>query len=92
MAVPVRASRSARRPRRFELRATALYFALAAVLLALVGTVARTAAAAVEHRPAWIAALVLVGVGSVAAGRRGGAGYRRRGWRAAPRRPWTRPR
>ncbi|WP_329416320.1 restriction endonuclease [Streptomyces sp. NBC_00704] len=72
MAVPVRASRSARRPRRFELRATALYFALAAVLLALVGTVARTAAAAVEHRPAWIAALVLVGVGSVAAGRRGG--------------------
>ncbi|MER6788864.1 restriction endonuclease [Streptomyces sp. NPDC000658] len=72
MAVPVPASRSARRPRRFELRATALYFALVAVLLTLVGTVARTAAAAVEHRPAWIVALVLVGVGSVAAGRRGG--------------------
>lgn len=72
MAVPVRASRSARRSRRFELRATALYFALLAVLLTLVGTVARTAAAAVEHRPAWAVALVLVGVGSVAAGRRGG--------------------
>ncbi|MEU4878531.1 restriction endonuclease [Streptomyces sp. NPDC021608] len=72
MAAPVRASRSARRPRRFELRATALYFALLAVLLTLVGTIARTAAAAVEHRPAWIVALVLVGLGSVAAGRRGG--------------------
>jgi restriction system protein len=72
MAVSVRASRSARRSRRFELRATALYFALLAVLLTLVGTVARTAAAAAEHRPAWAVALVLVGVGSVAAGRRGG--------------------
>ncbi|MGQ4334259.1 restriction endonuclease [Streptomyces hayashii] len=72
MAVPVRASRGARRSRRFELRSTALYFALLAVLLTLVGVVARTAAAAAEHRPAWAVALVLVGVGSVAAGRRGG--------------------
>ncbi|MEU5635175.1 restriction endonuclease [Streptomyces rishiriensis] len=72
MAVPVRASRSAHRSRRFELRATALYFALLAVLLTLVGTVARTAAAAVEHRPAWAVALALVGIGSVAAGRHGG--------------------
>ncbi|MER6414280.1 restriction endonuclease [Streptomyces humidus] len=71
MAVPVRAPRSARRSRRFELRATALYFTLLAVLLTLVGTVARTAAAAAGHRPAWAAALVLVGAGSVAAGRRG---------------------
>ncbi|MCX5263174.1 restriction endonuclease [Streptomyces sp. NBC_00199] len=72
MAVPVRAPRPVRRPRRFELRATALYFALLAVLLTLVGTVARTAAAAAERRPAWAVALALVAAGAVVAGRRGG--------------------
>ncbi|MFD8740067.1 restriction endonuclease [Streptomyces sp. NPDC059618] len=71
MAVPARARRTARRSRRFELRATALYFALLAVILALVGAAARTAAAAAVHRPAWAVALALVGVGAFMAGRRG---------------------
>lgn len=71
MAVPAPASRTARRSRRFELRATALYFVLLAVLLTLVGAVARTATAAAEHRPAWAAALALIGVGGVVAGCRG---------------------
>ncbi|WP_037619599.1 restriction endonuclease [Streptomyces aureus] len=74
MAVPARARRTARRSRRsrrFELRATALYFALLAVILALVGAVARTAAAAAMHRPAWALALALTSVGAVMAGGRG---------------------
>ncbi|MFJ7967185.1 restriction endonuclease [Streptomyces sp. NPDC096324] len=71
MAVPARARRTARRSRRFELRATALYFALLAVILALVGAAARTAAAAAVHRPAWAVALALVGVGAVMVGFRG---------------------
>ncbi|MFD5522354.1 restriction endonuclease [Streptomyces sp. NPDC127066] len=71
MAVPARARRTARRSRRFELRATALYFALLAVILALVGAAARTAAAAAVHRPVWAVALALVGVGAVMAGCRG---------------------
>ncbi|KAB1977581.1 restriction endonuclease [Streptomyces triticiradicis] len=71
MAVPARARRTARRPRRFELRATALYFALLAVIIALVGAAARTAAAAAVHRPAWAAALALMGVGAAMAGCRG---------------------
>ncbi|MGW2787438.1 restriction endonuclease, partial [Streptomyces populi] len=71
MAVPARARRTARRSRRFELRATALYFALLAVIIALVGAAARTAAAAAVHRPAWAAALALMGVGAAMAGCRG---------------------
>ncbi|WP_328551088.1 restriction endonuclease [Streptomyces sp. NBC_00358] len=71
MAVPARARRTARRFHRFELRATAVYFALLAVTLALVGAAARTAAAAAVHRPAWAVALALVGVGVVMAGCRG---------------------
>ncbi|MFF2363899.1 restriction endonuclease [Streptomyces sp. NPDC058122] len=71
MAVPARVRRTARRSRRFELRATALYFALLAVILALVGAAARTAAAAVVHRPAWAIALALMAVGAVMVGCRG---------------------
>ncbi|MFE4696866.1 restriction endonuclease [Streptomyces sp. NPDC056738] len=71
MAVPARSRRTARHSRRFELRATALYFALLAVILALVGAAARTAAAAAVHRPAWAVALALMGVGAVMAGCRG---------------------
>ncbi|SDD24915.1 restriction endonuclease [Streptomyces prasinopilosus] len=67
MAVPVRASRSGRRSRRFELRSTALYFVLLAVLLILVGTAVRTATAAAERHPGWAVALVLVGAGGVVA-------------------------
>ncbi|WP_392957443.1 restriction endonuclease [Streptomyces sp. LN245] len=71
MAVPARARRTARRSHRFELRATALYFALLAVILALVGAAVRTAAAAAVHRPAWAVTLALVGVGAVMVGCRG---------------------
>ncbi|MEV6192804.1 restriction endonuclease [Streptomyces sp. NPDC051920] len=71
MAVPARARRTAHRSRRFELRATAVYFVLLALILALVGAIARTAAAAAVHRPAWAVALVLMGVGAVMAGYRG---------------------
>ncbi|MFI8305028.1 restriction endonuclease [Streptomyces sp. NPDC085927] len=72
MAVPARASRSGRRSHRFELRATALYFVLLAVILIVVGTAVRTATAAAERHPVWAVALVLVGVsGVVAVCRRG---------------------
>ncbi|KQX61278.1 restriction endonuclease [Streptomyces sp. Root1310] len=71
MAVPPHVPQPARSPRRFELRSTAVYFVLLAVLLTLLGTVARTAAAAAQHRPAWAVSLVLVCAASVVAGRRG---------------------
>ncbi|MFF8731927.1 restriction endonuclease [Streptomyces sp. NPDC015171] len=71
MTVPTRTRHTTRRSRRFELRATALYFALLAVILALVGAAARTAAAAAVHRPSWAVALALVGVGAAMAGFRG---------------------
>jgi restriction endonuclease Mrr len=61
-----------RRSRRFELRATALYFVLLAVLLTLVSAVARTVMALVERRPAWAVVLVLVGAACVVAGFRRG--------------------
>ncbi|MEV0303833.1 restriction endonuclease [Streptomyces prasinus] len=72
MAVPVRASRSGRRSRRFELRSTALYFVLLAVILIVVGTTVRTATAAAERHPAWAVALVLMGAGGVVAACRRG--------------------
>ncbi|MFE1290189.1 restriction endonuclease [Streptomyces sp. NPDC058751] len=71
MAVPARPRRTARRPRRFELRSTAVYFALLAIILALAGAAVRTVVAAAAHRPAWAAALALMGVGAVMAGCRG---------------------
>ncbi|MDX3310494.1 restriction endonuclease [Streptomyces sp. NPDC054884] len=72
MAAPVRAPRPVRRTRRFELRATALYFVLLAALLTLAGAVARTVAAAAERRPVWAVALALAGTGALVAGCRGG--------------------
>ncbi|MEU9309474.1 restriction endonuclease [Streptomyces sp. NPDC048256] len=71
MAVPPHVPQPARSPRRFELRSTAVYFLLLAILLTLLGTVARTAMAAAERRPGWAVALVLVGAAVVVAGRRG---------------------
>ncbi|QJT06105.1 restriction endonuclease [Streptomyces asoensis] len=71
MAVPPHVPQPARSPRRFELRSTAVYFVLLAILLTLLGTVARTAMAAAERRPGWAVSLVLVGAAAVvAAGRR----------------------
>ncbi|MDQ0585197.1 restriction endonuclease [Streptomyces rishiriensis] len=71
MAVPPHDPQSARSPRRFELRSTAVYFVLLAILLVLLGTVARTVVAAAERRPGWAVAVVLVGAAAVLAGWRG---------------------
>ncbi|TWV30474.1 restriction endonuclease [Streptomyces misionensis] len=62
MTIPIRPGRRPRDDQRFDLRATALFFLLLAVVLCLLGFVVRTAAAAVEHRPSWVGALVMLGV------------------------------
>ncbi|MFJ9926593.1 restriction endonuclease [Streptomyces misionensis] len=62
MTIPIRPGRRGRDDRRFDLRATALFFVLLAVALCLLGFVVRTAAAAVEHRPSWVGALVMLAV------------------------------
>ncbi|MEU6553483.1 restriction endonuclease [Streptomyces sp. NPDC046915] len=66
---------SRRRP--FDLRATALYFGLLALLLCVLGLTARAVAAAFERRPAWIAVLCLLAAACALALRRG-----RRRWTA----------
>nr|WP_237518731.1 restriction endonuclease [Streptomyces sp. SID5910] len=61
--------------RRFDLRATAMFFALAALGLGLVGLVVRMAFGVAEHRPAW-AVLLLLGVAmALVLGRRGRSGF-----------------
>ncbi|MFF8974203.1 restriction endonuclease [Streptomyces sp. NPDC014995] len=65
------------RRRRFDLRSTAFFFALLALLISLGGLAVRTAAAAAERHPAWAAALLLLTAAAVAAGHRG-----RRRWSA----------
>ncbi|MFI5688013.1 restriction endonuclease [Streptomyces sp. NPDC051636] len=70
MSTPARDLSRARRRRPFDLRATALYFALLALLLCALGLTARAAAAAFERRPAWIAVLCLVGTAAALAQRR----------------------
>ncbi|MGV9357131.1 restriction endonuclease [Streptomyces misionensis] len=62
MTIPIRPGRRGRDDRRFDLRATALFFLLLAVALCLLGFVVRTVAAAVEHRPSWVGALVMLAV------------------------------
>ncbi|MBV2354064.1 restriction endonuclease [Streptomyces sp. J2-1] len=51
--------RPPRRPR-FDLRATTLYFTLAALALVAAGLLARTAAAAAERRPVWAVSVALI--------------------------------
>ncbi|MFG3550752.1 restriction endonuclease [Streptomyces sp. NPDC047725] len=65
--------RSRRMPagRRFDLRATAVFFVLAALGLGLAGLVARTAFSVAEHRPAWAVVLLCGAVVAVVLGRRG---------------------
>lgn len=75
MAVPAShapaASDSVRTRRSFELRKTAMYFLLLAVIVTLTGLTARTVAAAAERRPAWAFALaLLVAAGGIAFWRR----------------------
>ncbi|MGW0533974.1 restriction endonuclease [Streptomyces sp. NPDC003032] len=50
------------RERRFDLRATALFFVLLAIILCVAAFLVRTAASIVESRPLWAVVLVVVGV------------------------------
>ncbi|WP_435799435.1 hypothetical protein [Streptomyces antibioticus] len=59
------------RRRRFDLRVTALFFVLLALLLSLGALLARTAAAAAERRPAWAVILLLLGSAGLIACHRG---------------------
>ncbi|MFJ4693131.1 restriction endonuclease [Streptomyces sp. NPDC088766] len=77
MTAPTRPIRPARSRRRFDLRTTALFFVLLALLLTLAGVVARTAAAAAERRPAWAVTLLVLGIAATVACYRG-----RRRWSA----------
>ncbi|MFF7241847.1 restriction endonuclease [Streptomyces collinus] len=69
--------RPARHGRRFDLRTTAWFFVLLALLLSLGGLIARTAAQAAQRRPVWAVILLLLASAAVIAGHRG-----RRRWSA----------
>ncbi|QKW30675.1 restriction endonuclease [Streptomyces seoulensis] len=66
MTVPERSVRRSGRIRAFDLRATALFFALAAILLVAGAYTARAALAAAERRPAWAVVLCLIGTAAAA--------------------------
>ncbi|KMS77606.1 restriction endonuclease [Streptomyces regensis] len=51
-----------RADRRFDLRTTALFFLLLAVILCLLALVVRTAAGMVERRPLWAVTLAVLGI------------------------------
>ncbi|MEV6116383.1 restriction endonuclease [Streptomyces sp. NPDC052109] len=75
MAIPTRPVRRGHRERRFDLRATALFFILLAIIFCVLAFLVRTAAGIVERRPLWAVALALLGVASVL--------MSRSGWRTA---------
>ncbi|MEV7197024.1 restriction endonuclease [Streptomyces sp. NPDC093510] len=62
MTVPSRPVRPMNRERRFDLRATALFFVLVAIVLCGTVFLVRTAAHIAERRPLWIGSLVMVGL------------------------------
>ncbi|MCS0603043.1 restriction endonuclease [Streptomyces sp. LP11] len=64
---PVRPVRPVHRDRRFDLRATALFFLLLAIALCVLAFAARTAADVVAHRPLWAVILGLLGLATVVA-------------------------
>ncbi|MFF5979222.1 restriction endonuclease [Streptomyces olindensis] len=66
MTAPARPAPPARRRRRFDLRATALFFVFLAVVVSVVGLAVRVLAGAVERSPAWIFVLVVVGAAGFA--------------------------
>nr|WP_223179507.1 restriction endonuclease [Streptomyces griseicoloratus] len=57
--MPERPERRAHRERRFDLRATAMFFGLGAVILVIVGLVARAAVGVVQRHPLWAVVLSL---------------------------------
>ncbi len=71
MTVPERRARPSRAGRRFDLRATAVAFALAAVGLIVAGWAVRMALDVAERRPAWAGVLVLAAVAAGLLWRRG---------------------
>jgi len=70
VAVPERPRRIPYRERPFDLRATAVFFGLAALLLVIVGLSARTVVEVAERRPAWVVVLSLFAVALFLAWRR----------------------
>ncbi|MFJ8545764.1 restriction endonuclease [Streptomyces sp. NPDC093586] len=74
MTAPEHRTRRLPTGRRFDLRATAMFFALAALGLGLVGLVVRMAFGVAEHRPAWAVLLSLGVVAALVLGRRGRSG------------------
>ncbi|MFJ8196756.1 restriction endonuclease [Streptomyces sp. NPDC096152] len=85
MTTPARRIRRTDRRRAFDLRATALCFGILAAAVTILGLTARTAAAAVEQRPAWAVVLGLLVTAAVLAARRRRRGYavKRAAYRAA---------
>ncbi|MFG3203862.1 restriction endonuclease [Streptomyces sp. NPDC048192] len=69
MATPTRPVRRAHRARRFDLRATAVFFALLAIIFCVLAFLLRTAAGIVERRPLWAVILTLLCVAGVLASR-----------------------
>ncbi|MFI5975566.1 restriction endonuclease [Streptomyces sp. NPDC051452] len=60
MTIPIRPVRHRERERRFDLRTTALFFVLLAIILCLLGWLARLAAGVAERRPLWAGVLVVL--------------------------------
>jgi restriction system protein len=77
MTTPARRLSRYGRRRPFDLRATAVYFGLLALLLCVVGLTARAVAAAFERRPVWIVLLCLLAASAAVSLRR-----RRHRWNA----------
>ncbi|AZM56760.1 restriction endonuclease [Streptomyces sp. WAC 01529] len=69
MTVPTRPVRRRDRRRRFDLRATALFFVLLAVILCGAVFLVRAAAHMAESRPLWIGSLITVGLAAAFLGR-----------------------
>ncbi|MGW7047235.1 restriction endonuclease [Streptomyces avermitilis] len=71
MATPVRRIPPMRRRRAFDLRSTALFFGLLAVVLSVAGFAVRAAARVVEQRPGLVMILCLIGVPAAVVCRQG---------------------
>ncbi|MET7852008.1 restriction endonuclease [Streptomyces avermitilis] len=71
MATPVRRIPRMRRRRAFDLRSTALFFGLLAVVLSVAGFAVRAAARVVEQRPGLVVILCLIGVPAAVVCRQG---------------------
>ncbi|MFF9177194.1 restriction endonuclease [Streptomyces sp. NPDC014793] len=70
MTVPARPFRPVDRDRRrFDLRKTAMFFVLLAIILCVMSFVARTAVGIAERRPLWAFALAMVSLAAVLTGR-----------------------